>query len=54
MTVAQTKARRHFWKKVDKRYRGNIKDEATQKRKMIEKVQQEQMRIQRKGKKKNG
>lgn len=52
MTVAQTKAKRCFWTKVDKRYRGRIKDEATQKRKSIEKVQREQERIGRKSKKK--
>ncbi len=52
MTVAQTKARRRFWKKIDKRYRGRIKDEATQKRKAIEKLKGEQERMVRKGQKK--
>ncbi len=52
MTVAQTKAKRNFWKKIDKRYRGRVKDADTQKRKQIEKVQREQERIARKGAKK--
>ncbi len=52
MTVAQTKAKRRFWKKIDKRYRGRIKDEATEKRKTMEKLQREQERATRKGSKK--
>ncbi len=52
MTVAQTKAKRRFWKKIDKRYRGRIKDEATTRRKTMEKIQREQERIVRKGQKK--
>ncbi len=51
MTVAQTKAKRHFWKKIDKRYRSRIKDEATTRRKAIEKLHREQERMAR-GKKK--
>ncbi len=52
MTVAQTKARRRFWKKIDKRYRGRIKDEATEKRKAMERIKLEQERIARGFKKK--
>ncbi len=52
MTVAQTKAKRRFWKKIDKRYRSRIKDEATQKRKAIDKLQREHERVARKGQKK--
>ena len=52
MTVAQTKARRHFWTKIDKRYRSRVKDEDTQKRKQIDKLQREQERMMRGAKKK--
>ena len=51
MTVAQTKAKRRFWTKIDKRYRSRVKDEATQKRKAIDKLQREHERLMR-GKKK--
>lgn len=52
MTVAQTKAKRRFWKKIDKRYRGRVKDEATTRRKAMEKLQREHERAARKSKKK--
>lgn len=52
MTVAQTKARRHFWKKIDKRYLGRIKDAVASKQKEMEKVKRERERMARKGSKK--
>jgi len=52
MTVAQTKAKRRFWMKIDKRYRARVTDEATSKQKQIEKIQREMERKGRKAKKK--
>ena len=52
MTVAQTKAKRRFWTKIDKRYRSRVKDEATQKLKAIRNFQREQERTARGAKKK--
>ncbi len=52
MTVAQTKAKRRFWQKIDKRYRGRIKDATAAKRKEMEKVDRERERQARKSQKK--
>ncbi len=52
MTVAQTKAKRRFWTKIDKRYLGRIKDAAASKRKDLEKVAREHERQARKSTKK--
>ena len=52
MTVAQTKAKRRFWKRIDKRYRSRIKDKATSMRKATEKLKREQELMARRHKKK--
>ena len=52
MTVAQIKAKRRFWKKIDKRYRGRITDATASRKKELEKVDRERERQARKSKKK--
>ena len=52
MTIAQVKARRRLWKKIDKRYQMKRKDPEASKRRQAELVARERERAQRKSKKK--